>query len=53
MKLISSDDVSKQQHDKGSREVSIETVGWVIDDDKVHHISNVQTDDVLPGAGEL
>ena len=36
-----------------SREVSIETIGWVMYDNNIHHISNVQANHMLPCAGEL
>ena len=35
------------------REVAIAAVGRFIDDDKPHHISNVQADDVVASGGEL
>ena len=34
-----------------SREVAIKIVGWVVDDNYVHHVPEVQVDDVLPCAG--
>ena len=36
-----------------SRKISIETVGWGVDDDDVHYISNVQADNMLSGDGRV
>ena len=40
-------------YDECSREVAVTAVGRLINDDKVHHISNVQANYVMASGGEL